>query len=139
VAISDETGVLATPLAVITRRSKVEDFARISHLVRENRAAKLVVGHPLDDDGSVGPQARRIERYTAALSGALRATGIDLPIVFWDERMSTVRAEGILRSAGRRPKERRGWIDAVAAAVILQDYLDAHRPLSEGGEQEVSL
>jgi putative Holliday junction resolvase len=128
VAVSDELGLIATPLTVVHRRSKAEDFARIARLVREQGVAGLVVGHPLDDDGCAGAQAQRVERYAAALEDALRAEGLDLPFIFWDERMSTVRAQEAMIAAGRKAQERRARIDAVAAAVILQDYLDVQRP-----------
>jgi putative Holliday junction resolvase len=128
VAISDATGLIASPLVVIRRASKAEDFGRIARLVREQGAEGLVVGHPLNDDGSAGPQAQRIERYAAALLAALQAEGLDLPMVLWDERMSTWRAQEAMIAAGHRARDRRRRMDAVAAAVILQDYLEEHRP-----------
>lgn len=130
VAVSDESGSIATPLTVIRRASKVEDFGRIAVLVREQAAQGLVVGHPLNDDGSAGPQARRIERYATALAEALRAAGLDLPLTLWDEHLSTQRAQEAMIAAGRKAWDRRGRIDAVAAAVILQDYLDMQRSRS---------
>jgi putative Holliday junction resolvase len=136
VAVSDETGLIASPLTVIHRASKAEDFARIARLVRERSAEKLVIGHPLNDDGSAGPQAQRIERYATALGDALKAEGLDLPSVLWDEGMSTQRAQEAMITTGRRVKDRRAWIDAVAAAVILQDYLDVHRPSPEDCVEE---
>jgi putative Holliday junction resolvase len=87
----------------------------------------LVVGHPLGIDGDSGPQARRIERYAAALAEALWEEGLDLSITFWDEHLSTQRAQQLMIAAGRKIKDRRARLDAVAAAVILQDYLDARR------------
>ncbi len=134
VAVSDESGLIATPLTVIHRAAKVEDFARIASLVRERGSEGLVIGHPLNDDGSAGPQARRVERYAAALAEALEAEGLDLPVCLWDERMSTRRAQDLLIEAGRRAKDRRRRIDAVAAAVILQDYLDEHRQPRVSGQ-----
>jgi putative Holliday junction resolvase len=128
VAVSDPLGLIASPLAVVERASKVEDFAEIGRLARENEAGALIVGHPLDEDGQAGPQARYVERYTATLEAALHDQGLDLPVIFWDERMSTRRAEEAMIVSGRRARERRARIDAVAAAVILQDYLDAQRP-----------
>jgi putative Holliday junction resolvase len=125
VAVSDETGLIASPLTVIYRRSKAEDFSRIARLVREHGIQKLVIGHPLNDDGSAGPQAQRIERYTVALEEALQAEGLDLPIVLWDEGMSTQRAQEAMIISGRKARDRRMRIDAVAAAVILQDYLES--------------
>jgi putative Holliday junction resolvase len=124
VAISDAAGLIATPLTVIRRSSKVEDFAKIAGLLREQGAEKLVVGHPLNADGSAGPQARRVERYAAAMSEALRAEGLRVPIIMWDEHGSTQRAQELMISAGRSAKDRRQRLDAAAAAVILQDYLD---------------
>jgi putative Holliday junction resolvase len=128
VAISDETGLIARPLAVIHRRSKAEDFAEVARLVREQDAVGLVIGHPLAQDGTAGPQARRIERYADALADSLRADGLDLPLTFWDESLSTQRAQQSMIASGRRSRDRRTRIDAVAAAVILQEYLDAQRP-----------
>lgn len=138
VAVSDTTGLLATPLAVVRRKSKAEDFCQIARLVREQGAEELVIGHPLNADGSVGPQARRVERYASALLQALSAEGLNLQMVMWDERMSTQRAQQLMIEAGRKARERRGWIDAAAAAVILQDYLDEQRQFGEDG-QPVSL
>jgi putative Holliday junction resolvase len=136
VALSDETGLIATPLEVIHRTSKASDFARLIQLVREQGARELVVGHPLNADGSAGPQARRIERYAAALQDALRAEGLGVSLVLWDEGLSTQRAQETMIASGRKARDRRTRIDAVAAAVILQDYLDAHRPRAVGPGEE---
>lgn len=124
VAVSDLSGLIATPLTVIRRSSKVEDFAKIARLVREQGAEGLVIGHPLNTDGSAGPQARRVERYAAAMSEALGLDGLSVPMIMWDEHGSTQRAQALMISAGRSAKDRRQRIDAAAAAVILQDYLD---------------
>ncbi|MGD2205739.1 MAG: Holliday junction resolvase RuvX [Anaerolineae bacterium] len=130
VAISDETGLIATPVSIIERRSKAEDFSEIAQLVRDWGVEGLVIGHPLNDDGTSGPQAQRIERYAAELVEALRAEGLDVPSTLWDEYGSTQRAEEIMIASGRTAEERRTRIDAVAAAVILQDYLDAQRTMA---------
>jgi putative Holliday junction resolvase len=127
VAVSDPTGLIATPLAVIYRKSKAEDFRQVARLVREQRVEGLVVGLPLQADGSAGPQAQRIQRYGLAMAAALQAEGLGLPLVFWDERMSTVQAQENMIAAGRKSRDRRARIDAAAAAVILQDYLDEQR------------
>jgi putative Holliday junction resolvase len=139
VAVSDETGLIAMPLSVVRRASKAEDFAKIARLVGEQGVDGLIVGHPLNDDGSAGPQAMRIERYASALAEALRTEGVDLPLILWDEHMSTRRAQEMMIAAGRKARDRRARIDAVAAAVILQDYLDAHRPPMGGLMEEESL
>lgn len=132
VAVSEATGLIATPLAVIRRASKVQDFSRISALVREQDAGILLVGHPLNDDDSAGPQAKRVERYAGALAEALRAEGLELRLVLWDEHSSTQRAQELLAATGRKSKGRRARIDSVAAAVILQDYLDVMRSAAPG-------
>lgn len=136
VAVSDEAGLVARPLTVIQRRSKAEDFARIRHIAQEEGVGMLVVGQPLNADGSVGPQAARVERYAHALAQALRDEGLEINMAFWDEYLSTQRAQEIMIAAGRRSKERRQFIDAAAAAVILQDFLDSQpsRPLGQTGE-----
>lgn len=139
VAISDEGGLIASPLTVIYRASKAEDFGRIARLARERAVAGLVVGHPLNADGSAGPQAGRIERYAAALARALQEDGLDLPLTLWDEYGSTRRAQKAMIAAGRKVKDRRERIDAVAAAVILQDYLDARRLVSTNAVEEQVL
>ncbi|MBC8447596.1 MAG: Holliday junction resolvase RuvX [Chloroflexi bacterium] len=119
VAVSDPTGWLARPLTIIRRRSKREDFAAFARLVQEQEATAVVVGYPLNMDGSVGPQARRVARYAAALEQAL-----PVPIVLWDERLSSEEALERLRAAGGG-RRRRKHLDDAAAAVILQEYLDA--------------
>jgi putative holliday junction resolvase len=128
VAVSDAMGLIATPLTVVRRTSKARDFERIAQLAREQGAEALLIGHPVNEDGSAGPQAQRVERYATAMQGALESEGLALPLILWDERMSTQQAEEAMIASGRRPQERRERIDAVAAAIILQDYLDVQRP-----------
>ena len=120
IAISDPTGLLASPHSVVQRSSRNEDFARILRLVDELGAERLVVGLPLSLDGETGPQARRVLRYARALAARL-----PVPVEFQDERFSTATADARLWETGRRGK---AAIDAAAAAVILQDYLDRMRP-----------
>ncbi len=136
VAVSDDMGLIAAPLEILERKSKAQDFERIATLIREQRAAGLVVGHPLNADGSAGPQAQRIERYMAALAAALQAEGLELPITFWDERFSTQRAGEVMALSRRRARQRPAHVDALAAASILQDYLDEQRPPAEPPEEE---
>ena len=120
VAISDLSQTLARSLQVIQRSSRQEDFAAVARLTEEYEVEKVVVGYPRSLDGMAGAQARRVERYAAGLAKALT-----VPVVLWDERFSTVSAERLMRQAGLRGKKKREKIDAVAAAVILQDYLDS--------------
>ena len=123
VAVSDPTGTLARPLQALERASRVEDYAAITALVTELAVELVVVGQPLSLDGSEGPQARRIGRYAKAL-----AESLPVPVVMWDERFSTAAAEEVLlHSRGKKKRQRArsgGELDAIAAAVILQSYLD---------------
>jgi putative Holliday junction resolvase len=126
VAVCDAFGMLARPLVTIVRRSKRQDFERIERLVQEHGAEAVLVGHPINMDGSEGPQARHTSRYASALGRA-----ISVPVLLWDERLSSEEARLRLREAGNR---RQGQpIDAAAAAVFLQEYLDS---LREGQRSE---
>jgi putative Holliday junction resolvase len=121
VAVSDPTRTLARPVVTITRSSRKEDIAAISALVDQYAIARIVVGLPLSLDGSEGPQARSARRYAGFLSDSL-----SVPIEFCDERFSTAEASDIMRSKPKRSKRSAGdEIDAMAAAVILQSYLDS--------------
>jgi putative Holliday junction resolvase len=125
VAISDEKQILARSLTVVHRRSKAQDFETLAQLVREHAVSAIVVGLPLDADGTEGQQARRCRRYAAALSETLVAQQLVTPLIFYDESLSTVDAAEIMIASGRKRRDRRRRIDAVAAAVILQSYLDS--------------
>ncbi|MDH4208865.1 MAG: Holliday junction resolvase RuvX [Anaerolineae bacterium] len=122
VALSDPGRVLARSLSVVRRRSLEADMEVFRSLVEEHDVEKIVVGHPLSLDGTAGKQAWRAESYAAELE---RAVGV--PVVLWDEAFSTDRARQVMIEAGKRRKERAERLDAVAAAVILQDYLESLR------------
>jgi putative Holliday junction resolvase len=124
VALSDPGQVLASSLQVIERKGQQRDLATVIQLVREHEVGKIIVGYPRSLNGTVGQQAEVVERYVAVLEKKLRDSSLDVPVVLWDERFSTVVAGRLMAEAGRKSRERRERIDAVAAAVILQDYLD---------------
>lgn len=122
VGIAVSSGTLATPYEVITRTgSRVKDHARIAELVEEAGAEIVVVGLPRSLDGSIGPAARRAIDEVAELAHALA-----VPVETWDERLSTVTAERSLMEQNLRAPARRRVVDKVAAAVILQAWLDAN-------------
>jgi putative Holliday junction resolvase len=125
VALSDPGQVLASSLQVIERKGQQRDLSTVVQLVREHEVGKIIVGYPRSLDGTAGQQAEVVERYAAVLEKKLKDSSLDVPVIFWDERLSTVVADRLMAEAGRRGRERRERIDAVAAAVILQDYLDA--------------
>ncbi len=122
VAVSDPSCTLASPLTVVYRRSRRKDVEAIVRLASDEGAVRLVVGLPLDSRGGRGEQALKAIAYARRLAAAL-----PIPVVLWDERLSTGDAEDLLLDAGRSSRYRRERIDAAAAAVILQDYLDALR------------
>ncbi len=117
VAISDALGMIARPLEVFERRSRKEDFAYITSLIDSQRAETLVVGLPLNMDGTEGRQANWVRDYISEFE-----TVNQTPVVLWDERLTTEEAKDILLGQGKVPSK--DWIDAVAAAVILRSYLD---------------
>lgn len=124
VAVSDPTEVLATPLLALERTDPVSDVSELLLLIEKHEASEIVVGLPRTLQGDVGLQARKVRRFVARLSERT-----DVRIATVDERLSTVQAERMLsESPGRRSRDR-GFVDSAAAAVILQSYLDARRPL----------
>ena len=125
VALSDRLGWLATPLTVLKCASREEEFASIEALVQKHQVEQVLVGYPRSLNGSLGPQAQRVDRYVEKL----RARLPKVPVMLWEEQFSTIQAEQLIRETGRRVN--RETIDAAAAAVVLQSYLDA-RSLSAG-------
>ncbi|MCX7868428.1 MAG: Holliday junction resolvase RuvX [Terrimicrobiaceae bacterium] len=119
VALSDELGMLASPLETIIVK-KTDPVARIAGLAREHRASAIVVGMPRNMDGSFGPAAHRAQ----SLIHALRER-VGCPVHAWDERLSTLEAGRALRECGRTARQARSVIDQAAARVILQSWLDA--------------
>jgi putative Holliday junction resolvase len=122
VAISDPTRLIASPLAVLDRRRGLHPVLEsLSAIAEREGVSQLVVGLPLNADGSEGPQARRAREFARVTE---RVLGV--PVSLWDERLSTRRAEAIVRAQGRnlRRVRQRGQLDAIAAAAILQDFLD---------------
>ena len=115
---------IARPLTTLRRHSRAEDFGRVANLIREHAIDKLVVGLPLNMDGSHGAQARRVTRYAGRMGDALVEAGLHVELVFWDERLTTEAASDILRSHSGARSGKGQSVDAVAAAVILQSYLD---------------
>ena len=122
VAMSDPDGILASPLTTLEREANDSSLNEILRIAEENDVGGIVVGIPYLMSGRVGPQARITMDYAASL-----ARRTDLPIHRVDERLSSVQAERMIRETGGRPSEDKGKIDAVAAAVILQAYLESRR------------
>lgn len=125
-ATCDPLGLTVRPLGVIERRNRRADVDEVVRLLRQEEAEAVLCGLPLNMDGSEGEQARQIRAWARHLARALRAIfGRPLPVIFWDERLSTYVAQELAEQEGTL------WSnaaeDAVAAAVILRSYLDAQR------------
>ena len=119
-ALSDALGIAASPLTVIEHTSDEGDADAVAALVKERGVEAVVVGVPISLDGSIGPQAKRAAYFARLLSARL-----GMPVDMIDERLSTREAERRLMEGGRRRTRRREGVDAAAAAVLLQAYLDS--------------
>ncbi len=124
VAVSDSAGSLATPIEVVKRLGdRRREHQVVINLMEEWEAEILVVGVPYNMDGSTGPMAQKCLAEIKALGDTL-----DVPVVPYDERLTTVTAERSLMEQSMNAEERRKVIDKVAAAVMLQSWLDAGMP-----------
>lgn len=122
-ALSDELGITAHGLCVILRSELDRDLDRIARLAEQHQVDAVVVGLPRNMDGSLGPQAERVLAFTEALRQRL-----GLQIHLWDERWTTRAAERLLIEGDVSRRRRRRTVDKMAAALILQGYLDRQRP-----------
>jgi putative holliday junction resolvase len=120
-AISDQTGTLARPLRILVHTARMVDAAQIATLAADERAVGIVVGQALDDEGLPTPEGRK----SARLAEAIRSQ-TNLPVELWDESFSTQTARQTRIAMGVTRRKRSGHLDELAAAVILQNYLDAH-------------
>lgn len=122
VAVSDLLGTLVGRTAVIHSRNREKTAAEIKKLLEESGAERLVMGFPRNMDGSEGPRAALYREFAAYLG---EVTGME--VVLWDERRTTVEAHQILSDCNYHGKRRKNTVDAVAASLILEGYLNAHR------------
>ncbi len=127
IAISDELGLTAQGLKTLQRKSPEEDFREIAAIISQFGVERIVVGLPRSMDGSLGKQAEFVLNWIDALKD-----NFQVPVVTWDERLSTVGASKILLEADLSRKKRKKVIDKVAAVLILQGYLDQRRRPSHG-------
>ena len=120
IAASDALGMIANGVETIHRTSLERDFARLGELIKEYEASVLVVGYPKNMNGSIGERAQNC----AALAEQLREKFVNVQVVLWDERLTTVAAHRVLIEADMSRKKRKKVVDTVAAVLILQNYLD---------------
>jgi len=119
-AISDELGITARPLTVIARKNLERDLDVLENIMRENKAEQIVLGLPLRLDGTRGIQCEKVEKFAATLQARFA-----LPIILWDEALSTWEADELMITAGIKSRKRREMVDKIAAGIILQSYLNS--------------
>ena len=120
IAVSDELGILAQPLEFIPADPFDKFLDRLKEILGDREIEQILVGMPRNMDGSYGPQALKVQDFVAVLKKSVLQ-----PIKTWDERLTTVQAAGALRASGKKAKQQKGKVDAAAAAVLLQGYLDS--------------
>lgn len=125
VAVSDELGITAQGLKTLRRKTKEEDLKEIVTLVHQYEINKIVVGLPKNMNGTLGKQAEIVLQWIKTLNEK-----IQVPIVTWDERLSTVGASKVLLEADVSRKKRKKVIDKLAAVLILQGFLDQSRSIN---------
>jgi len=119
VAVSDETGLIARGLSTLQRLSWKKDLAALAQTAAQHEVSEIVVGNPINMDGTSGQQSERIQDFVRRLGEVTPA-----PITVWDERLSSFTAEQVLIEGGMHRDKRRQVIDKLAAVIILQNYLD---------------
>ena len=126
VALSDELGWTAQPLETLNRRTLDQDIAHIASLVGTYGVRQVLLGFPLQLDGREGPAIQAMREFHARLK-----EGVAVPVVLWDERLTTKAAEDLLIAADVSRKKRKGVVDRIAASILLQSYLASLEPASE--------
>ena len=122
VAISDALQMTAQGKSTLRRSSWEADLQYLRRLIMENEVDRIVVGNPLHMGGQASRQGKKIAQFATKLSKTL-----GLPVILWDERLTSFAAEQHLEEAGLKWRERKKHVDRIAAMFILQDYLDCHR------------
>ncbi|MCQ2400887.1 MAG: Holliday junction resolvase RuvX [Lachnospiraceae bacterium] len=134
VAVSDPMKVIASPLETIVRdrESKMRPtYRRILEIASQTEAEIIVVGDPVNMDGSRGERAEKSAAFAEELRYRLECEGMDIPVVMWDERLTTISADEILSEAEVAVKDRKTYIDKIAAAFILEDWMKNNRKEEE--------
>ncbi len=119
IAVSDELGMIAQPLEFVLAEPFDKFLARLKELIREKQVELLLVGMPRNMDGSYGPAALKVQEFVTVLKEA-----VAIPIKTWDERLTSAQANRFLIQADVRREKRKEKVDKMAAAILLQSYLD---------------
>jgi len=130
VAMGDPEGLVAVPLTVIISQSENSTIDDIIKLVEQHRIERIVVGLPRSLDGSLGPQAEKVTAFAEKLSLRAQRGNLNVDIQLWDERFSTVAVAKLMAKAGGKRNRSKEKQDALAAAFILQGFLDSLKEMS---------
>jgi putative Holliday junction resolvase len=126
VALSDELGWTAQPLETLNRRTLDRDIAHIASLVGTYEVRQVLLGFPLQLDGREGPAIEAMREFQSRLE-----QGVPVPVILWDERLTTKSAEDLLIAADVSRKKRKGVVDRIAASILLQSYLASLEPATK--------
>jgi len=121
VAVSDELKIIATPLEFVPAEPFAAFLERLKHILQDKEVELVLIGMPRNMDGSYGPAALKVQEFVAVLRAA-----ITVPIQTWDERLTSAQANRFLLQGNVRREERKQKVDKMAAALLLQNWLDSH-------------
>ena len=132
-AVCDRTEFLASPVGVIEERNFYFTIQKVAHAVKEYDVQMVVVGYPVNMNGTVGPRAEKCAQFAELLK-----TKVDVPVELWDERATTLEAQNYLSETGKKKKKRKEVIDEVAATIILESYMTYRHNMQKMAERKAT-
>lgn len=132
-AVCDRTEFLASPVGVIEERNFYFTIQKVAHAVQEYGVQMVVVGYPVNMNGTVGPRAEKCAQFAELLK-----TKVDVPVELWDERATTLEAQNYLSETGTYGKKRKEVIDEVAATIILESYMTYRHNMQKQAEKKAA-
>ena len=132
-AVCDRTEFLASPVGVIGERNFYFTIQKVAHAVKEYDVQMVVVGYPVNMNGTVGPRAEKCAQFAELLK-----TKVDVPVELWDERATTLEAQNYLSETGTYGKKRKEVIDEVAATIILESYMTYRHNMQKMAERKTT-
>ena len=127
VAVCDRTEFLASPVGTVEEKDPAILAMKIAHLANEYEVGEIVIGYPVNMNGTVGPRAEKCKAFASLVESVT-----ELPVRLWDERSTTVEAHGYLNATNVRGKKRKAVVDTVAATIILESYLEYRNKKKQG-------
>ena len=132
-AVCDRTEFLASPVGVIEERNFYFTIQKVAHAVKEYDVQMVVVGYPVNMNGTVGPRVEKCAQFAELLK-----TKVDVPVELWDERATTLEAQNYLSETGTYGKKRKEVIDEVAATIILESYMTYRHNMQKMAERKAT-